>query len=168
MCFAHGGKGRPQAAPRSVDKRENPALARELVARAIHYASPRKGEALYFGQLHGPQSRRSRKRAFWTREGSFTGAVKLCAAARFGIKANGGTLFLDEIGELTPDLHRSSFARAAGAAHRTRGLKRGNRGRYIRLWRPATRIRRNGRAGAVSGRSFITASMLSRSPAAAS
>ena len=36
---------------------------KELVARAIHYASPRKEKPLRLGQLHGPQPRGAGERA---------------------------------------------------------------------------------------------------------
>lgn len=75
---------------------------KELVARAIHFNSPRKSgnfvaincgaipEALMESELFGHE------------KGAFTGAVER-KIGKFQI-ANNGTLFLDEIGELKPDM----------------------------------------------------------------
>ncbi|MDR3319824.1 MAG: sigma-54 dependent transcriptional regulator [Desulfovibrio sp.] len=75
---------------------------KELVARAVHYTSPRKDKpfvsvncmALNLGVLESE--------LFGHEKGSFTGAVAM-RRGRFE-QADGGTLFLDEVGELTPDL----------------------------------------------------------------
>ena len=66
---------------------------KELVARAIHYTSPRKDKPFYIGQPYGPEPRRAGKRALGHEKGPFTGAVAL-RRGRFE-QADGGTL-LDE------------------------------------------------------------------------
>ena len=79
--------------------------------------APGREEALYFGQLHGPQSWRVLESELLdTRKAP---SLALYRRGRFE-QANGGTLFLDEIGELTPDLPVKLCA-CCGAAHRTRG-----------------------------------------------
>ena len=76
---------------------------KELIARAIHYASPRRDRPLITldcttipGRPHGEPPLRSCKRSV------FTGATK----HREGVfsLAHTGTLFIDELGELSPRL----------------------------------------------------------------
>lgn len=75
---------------------------KELVARAIHEASPRKDGPFYVVDCSAIPPNLIESELFGHEKGSFTGAV----AQRQGAfeLANGGTIFLDEIGELTPDL----------------------------------------------------------------
>ena len=75
---------------------------KELVARAIHYASPRKDKPFISVNCMALNPGVLESELFGHEKGSFTGAVAL-RRGRFE-QADGGTLFLDEVGELTPDL----------------------------------------------------------------
>jgi two-component system NtrC family response regulator len=75
---------------------------KELVARAIHYASPRKDEAFVSVNCMAFNPGVLESELFGHEKGSFTGAVAR-KRGRFEL-AQGGTLFLDEIGELSQDL----------------------------------------------------------------
>jgi Nif-specific regulatory protein len=73
---------------------------KELVARAIHYNSPRaKGPFVRVSCAALPESL-IESELFGHERGAFTGAVAL-KKGRFEL-ANGGTIFLDEIGDLSP------------------------------------------------------------------
>lgn len=69
-----------------------------LVARAIHFASPRSGRELVSVNCAAFPETLIEKELFGHERGAFTGA----AGAREGLveMADGGTLFLDEIGEM--------------------------------------------------------------------
>ena len=75
---------------------------KELAARAIHDASPRKERPLIKVNCGALTPTLIESELFGHEKGAFTGAVgkKL---GRFEL-ANGGTIFLDEIGELPPEL----------------------------------------------------------------
>ncbi len=75
---------------------------KELVARAIHDAGARRGEALVRVNCAAIPKSLIESEFFGHEKGAFTGA----AARRDGrfAQADGGTLFLDEIGELPLDL----------------------------------------------------------------
>ncbi|MDR1856687.1 MAG: sigma-54 dependent transcriptional regulator [Desulfovibrio sp.] len=75
---------------------------KELVAKAIHYASPRKDKPFVSVNCMVLNTGVLESELFGHEKGSFTGAVAL-RRGRFE-QADGGTLFLDEVGELTPDL----------------------------------------------------------------
>ena len=75
---------------------------KELVARAIHYASPRKEKPFVSVNCMALNPGVLESELFGHEKGSFTGAVAM-RRGRFE-QADGGTLFLDEIAELTPDL----------------------------------------------------------------
>ncbi|MDR0828324.1 MAG: sigma-54 dependent transcriptional regulator [Desulfovibrio sp.] len=75
---------------------------KELVARALHFASPRKDGPFISVNCMALNPGVLESELFGHEKGSFTGAVAL-RRGRFEL-ANGGTLFLDEIGELSPDL----------------------------------------------------------------
>jgi len=72
---------------------------KELVARAVHDASPRANKqfvTVNCGAIHGETAH---SRLFGHEKGAFTGAT--AAAPGAFREAHGGTLFLDEIGELS-------------------------------------------------------------------
>ncbi len=75
---------------------------KELVARAIHFNSPRKhGEFVAINCGAIPESLMESE-LFGHEKGAFTGAVER-KIGKFQL-ANKGTIFLDEIGELRPDM----------------------------------------------------------------
>ncbi|MFN8645222.1 MAG: sigma-54 dependent transcriptional regulator [Gemmatimonadales bacterium] len=73
---------------------------KELVARALHDASPRKTRAFVEVNCAAIPSELIESELFGHMKGSFTGAVG-DRAGKFE-QADGGTLFLDEIGDMTP------------------------------------------------------------------
>lgn len=75
---------------------------KELVARAIHFSSPRKDEPFVAVNCMAFNAGVLESELFGNEKGSFTGAVAM-RRGRFE-QADRGTLFLDEIGELPPDL----------------------------------------------------------------
>ena len=75
---------------------------KELVARAIHFASPRKNGPFISVNCMALSPGVLESELFGHEKGSFTGAVAM-RRGRFEL-ANGGTLFLDEIGELSHDM----------------------------------------------------------------
>jgi transcriptional regulator with GAF, ATPase, and Fis domain len=74
---------------------------KELFARAIHEASPRKHRALVAVNCAAIAPALFESELFGHEKGAFTGAVQR-RLGRFEL-AHGGTLFLDEIGELAPE-----------------------------------------------------------------
>ena len=75
-------------------------VGKELVARALHEQSPRKGKAFVkFNCAALPESI-IESELFGHERGAFTGAVAM-RKGRFEI-ADGGTIFLDEIGDISP------------------------------------------------------------------
>ena len=75
---------------------------KELVARAIHFSSPRSQEPFVSVNCMALNPGVLESELFGHEKGSFTGAVAM-RRGRFE-QADGGTLFLDEIAELTPEL----------------------------------------------------------------
>ena len=75
---------------------------KELVARAIHFASPRKDGPFISVNCMALNPGVLESELFGHEKGSFTGAVAM-RRGRFEL-ANSGTLFLDEIGELSQDM----------------------------------------------------------------
>jgi len=75
---------------------------KELVAKALHYSSPRKDGAFVSVNCMAFNPGVLESELFGHEKGSFTGAVAR-RRGRFEL-ADGGTLFLDEIGELSADL----------------------------------------------------------------
>jgi DNA-binding NtrC family response regulator len=75
---------------------------KEMVARAIHYASPRRFEPLVVVSCGALPEGLVESELFGYERGAFTGAFYK-KKGKFEA-ANGGTLFLDEIGELNPKM----------------------------------------------------------------
>lgn len=93
---------------------------KELVARAIHYNSPRKSKAFVAVNCGALSQSLLESELFGHEKGSFTGAIRQ-RAGRFEA-ADKGTIFLDEIGETTPEfqvkllrvLQEQEFERVGG------------------------------------------------------
>lgn len=75
---------------------------KELVARAIHFNSPRKAGPFVAVNCGAIPEALMESEFFGHEKGAFTGAVER-KIGRFQL-ANNGTLFLDEIGELKPEM----------------------------------------------------------------
>ncbi|PJB78233.1 MAG: Fis family transcriptional regulator [Acidobacteria bacterium CG_4_9_14_3_um_filter_49_7] len=75
---------------------------KEMIARAIHYASPRRFEPLVVVSCGALPEGLVESELFGYERGAFTGAFYK-KKGKFEA-ANGGTLFLDEIGELNPKM----------------------------------------------------------------
>jgi transcriptional regulator with PAS, ATPase and Fis domain len=75
---------------------------KELVARAIHFNSPRKAGSFVAINCGAIPENLMESELFGHEKGAFTGAVER-KIGKFQM-ANNGTLFLDEIGELRPDM----------------------------------------------------------------
>lgn len=75
---------------------------KELVARAIHYNSPRKNGSMIAINCGAIPEALMESELFGHEKGAFTGAHER-KIGKFQL-ANGGTIFLDEIGELRPDM----------------------------------------------------------------
>ncbi len=94
---------------------------KELIARAIHYNSPRKDQPLVIVNCPSIPDNLMESELFGHVKGAFTGAVS-DRAGKFE-QADGGTIFLDEIGELKGDLQarllrvlqQKSFDRVGGS-----------------------------------------------------
>lgn len=75
---------------------------KELVARSIHFNSPRREKPFVAVNCSALAENLLESELFGHEKGAFTGAVAT-KKGRFEL-ADGGTLFLDEIGELSPNL----------------------------------------------------------------
>ena len=73
---------------------------KELVARALHYNSPRKGKPFIKINCAALPEGLIESELFGHEKGAFTGAIKT-TKGKFEL-ANGGTLLLDEISEMNP------------------------------------------------------------------
>ncbi|MGD2279180.1 MAG: sigma-54 dependent transcriptional regulator [Candidatus Omnitrophota bacterium] len=73
---------------------------KELLARAIHYNSPRKEKPFVIADCTALAENLLESELFGHEKGSFTGAIKR-KIGRFE-QADGGTIFLDEIGDISP------------------------------------------------------------------
>jgi two-component system, NtrC family, response regulator len=94
---------------------------KELVAKSIHFNSPRREEPFIAVNCTALAESLLESELFGHEKGAFTGAVAM-KKGRFEL-ADGGTLFLDEIGELSPNLQvkllrvlqEKTFERVGGA-----------------------------------------------------
>jgi two-component system NtrC family response regulator len=75
---------------------------KELVAKSIHFNSPRRNQPFVAVNCSALAESLLESELFGHEKGAFTGAVAM-KKGRFEL-ADGGTLFLDEIGELSPSL----------------------------------------------------------------
>ncbi len=75
---------------------------KELVARAIHYGSPRAAAPFVPVNCGGIPEGLIESELFGHTRGAFTGATE--ARAGFFLTADGGTIFLDEVSELSPSM----------------------------------------------------------------
>jgi len=94
--------GRVAASTATVLLRGESGTGKELIAKAIHYHSPRSNAPLIKVNCAALPETLLESELFGHEKGAFTGA----AARRIGRfeAADRGTLFLDEIGELTPGM----------------------------------------------------------------
>jgi DNA-binding NtrC family response regulator len=88
--------------PSTVLVRGESGVGKELIARAIHHASPRAGKAFVRVNCAALAPGVLESELFGHEKGSFTGALAR-KLGRFEL-ADGGTLFLDEVGDLTPEI----------------------------------------------------------------
>jgi len=73
---------------------------KELIARAIHFNSPRKSKPFIVANCSAYSQNLLESELFGHEKGAFTGAIRR-KSGRFEL-AHGGTIFLDEIGEVSP------------------------------------------------------------------
>jgi len=105
-----GSSGKMQEVFRKVNKiaasdatiliRGESGTGKELIARAIHYNSPRKHKDLMEINCSSIPETLLESELFGHEKGAFTGAHKMIKG-KFEL-ADGGTIFLDEIGDLSP------------------------------------------------------------------
>ena len=106
IIYRSGGMSRLIERARKVAARNIPVLiegesgtGKELLARAIHFASPRRNEPFVAVNCGAIPSELLESQLFGHEKGAFTGAVQ--AHKGYFEAADGGSLFLDEVGELS-------------------------------------------------------------------
>ncbi|MBK7105615.1 MAG: sigma-54-dependent Fis family transcriptional regulator [Ignavibacteriae bacterium] len=82
----------------SVLVRGESGTGKELIAKAIHFASPRKDKPFVTVNISSLSENLLESELFGHEKGSYTGATNL-RIGRFE-EANGGTLFIDEVGDI--------------------------------------------------------------------
>jgi DNA-binding NtrC family response regulator len=90
--------GRVAASKATVLIRGESGTGKELIARAIHYTSPRKNKPFIIVNVAALSENLLESELFGHEKGSFTGATQQ-RIGRFE-QANGGTLFIDEVGDI--------------------------------------------------------------------
>jgi two-component system NtrC family response regulator len=90
--------GRVAPSKASVLVRGESGTGKELIARAIHFASPRKDKPFVTVNISSLSENLLESELFGHEKGAFTGA----SSQRIGRfeEANGGTLFIDEVGDI--------------------------------------------------------------------
>lgn len=117
--FAMIGKVAPSGATVLIEGESG--TGKELVAKAIHYNSPRRDKPFVAVNCSALSESLLESELFGHEKGAFTGAVST-RKGRFEL-AHGGTLFLDEIGEISHNiqvkllrvLEERTFERVGGA-----------------------------------------------------
>ncbi len=109
LVGASEAMARVRAAVRSVADLDVPVLLRgetgtgkELVARAVHQASRRRGGPFVSVNMGAIPATLAASELFGAAKGAFTGSVR--EQLGYFQRAEGGTLFLDEIGETPPEI----------------------------------------------------------------
>jgi DNA-binding NtrC family response regulator len=97
---------------------------KELVARALHYNSPRRERPLVTINCAALQETLLESELFGHEKGSFTGATQ--AKAGLIEVAEGGTLFIDEIAEMAPGLQAKLLRVLENGHYRRVGATREN------------------------------------------
>lgn len=100
--------GRVARSDASVLIRGESGVGKELVARALHFNSPRKDGPFICVNCAALTETLLESELFGHEKGAFTGATSM-KAGKFE-QAHGGTLFLDEVGEMSPEI-QSKFLR---------------------------------------------------------
>lgn len=90
--------GRVASSKASVMIRGESGTGKELIAKAIHYASPRKDKPFVAVNISSLSENLLESELFGHEKGSFTGALQQ-REGRFE-EANGGSLFIDEVGDI--------------------------------------------------------------------
>ncbi len=87
---------------------------KELIARAIHHASARRGGPFVKVNCAAIPAGLLESELMGHEKGAFTGAVSQRIGGRFEL-AQDGTIFLDEVGEIPPRAPAEASPRPAGA-----------------------------------------------------
>jgi len=90
--------GRVAASKSTVLIRGESGTGKELIAKAIHYSSPRKDKPFITVNIASLSENLMESELFGHEKGAFTGAVK-DRIGRFE-EADGGTIFIDEVGDI--------------------------------------------------------------------